>query len=93
MKVKNTLEIDLVHSTLKDKLINFTQGKHRYVGSWEAITFIKKTFPSYQYNGAATFQEIMMWCEEHFGNDWIWNYETIYFKHEKDYVLFSLRWL
>ena len=93
MKDKDTLQIDLVYSTLTVKLMNFIHGKHRYVGSWEATTFIKKTFPSYQYRyGAATFPEIMLWCEEHFGNDWIWNFETIYFKHEKDYLLTVLRW-
>lgn len=94
MKVKDTLQIDLVYSTLTVKLFNFIHGKHRYVGSWEATTFIKKTFPSYQhrYNGTATFQDIMLWCEENFGNDWIWNFETIYFKHEKDKLLFLLRW-
>lgn len=94
MKVKDTLLIDLVYSTFQDKLMNFIQDKHRYTNFWEATTFIRKTFPSYQYRyGAATFQEIMLWCEENFGNDWFWHFEIIYFKHEKDYVLFSLRWL
>lgn len=92
MKVKDTLKIDLVYLTLKDKLMNFIQGQHRYVGEEFATTFIKKTFPSWQYNGSASFQDIMMWCEEHFGNDWIWNFETIYFKYEKDKLFFLLRW-
>ena len=89
MKVKDTLLIDLVHSTFQDKLMTFIQSKHRYANLQEAITFIKKTFPSYQYqyNGATIF-EIMLWCEENFGNNWIWNFETIYFKHEKDKVFF-----
>ena len=92
MKVKDTLAIDLVYPTLKDKLMNFTQGQHRYVGTWEATEFIKKTFPSWQFNGVAPFQDIMLWCEEHLHNDWIWNFETIYFKHEKYKLLFILRW-
>ncbi len=94
MKDKDTLLINSAHSTFTVKLMNFIHSKHRFVDFWEAATFIHKTFPSYRhrYKGAATFPEIMLWCEENFGNDWIWNSEIIYFKHEKDYVLFSLRW-
>lgn len=92
MKVKDTLEIDLIYSTLTDKLMNFIHEEHRYVGSFEATDFIKKTYSCWHYTGMTSFQEIMKWCEQHFGNNWIWNYETIYFKHEKDRTLFALRW-
>jgi hypothetical protein len=36
--------------------------------------------------------EIRDWCEEHFGNDWIYNWNVYYFKYERDATLFSLRW-
>ena len=94
MKVKNTLPIDLIHTTLNDKLMNFV-GAGRCLGGWarhESTEFVKKTFPSWQYTGVAPFEEVAMWCEQHFGNDWIWNWETIYFKHEKDRTAFLLRW-
>ena len=92
MKVKDTLGVDLIYSTLDSKLLNFIRGRCRYVGAWEAKQYIKKEFPSWQYNGAAPFEELLDWCEQHFGDDWIWNFETIYFKHEKDLVFFKLRW-
>lgn len=92
MKVRDTLKIDLIHATLRDKLVNFIHGRYRYVGDWDATAYVKKNFPSWQYNGVAPFEEVAEWCEKHFGNDWIWNFETIYFKHERDRTAFMLRW-
>ena len=94
MKAKNTLTINLIHTTLNDKLMNFV-GAGRCLGGWarwESLGLVKKTFPNWQYTGAAPFDEVAVWCEEHFGNNWIWEWETIYFKHEKDLVFFKLRW-
>jgi hypothetical protein len=36
--------------------------------------------------------EVRDWCEEHFGDDWIYSWFTFYFKYEKDATLFALRW-
>lgn len=94
MKVRDTLTFDQLHTTLNDKLINFV-GASRCLGGWarhESLQFVKKTFPSWQYTGAAPFEEIAVWCEEHFGNNWIWNWETIYFKTEQERTMFVLRW-
>lgn len=94
MKVKDTLKSDVFYTTLNDKLMNFV-GAGRCLGGWarwESKEFIKKTFPSWQYTGVAPFVEVMVWCEEHLGNNWIWEWETIYFKHEKDRTAFLLRW-
>jgi hypothetical protein len=33
------------------------------------------------------------WCEEQFGNNWFYDWNDFYFKHEKDAVFFALRWL
>ncbi len=91
MKVKDTLEVDKIYSTLSNKILNFTQGtNHRYTGRWEAIAYIKKNFPSV----SCPFlnPEMLSWCESNFGNDWVWNWTTVYFKHEKDKVFFLLRW-
>lgn len=93
MKVRDTLKIDLIHATLQDKLMNFIGGGHRITAdSWAVIRYVKEHFPSWQYNGIAPFEEVVEWCEQHFGNDWIWNFETIYFKHERDRTAFMLRW-
>ena len=93
MKVKDTLKIDLVYATLYDKLINFVGTGHNITAdSWSVIRYVKGNFPSWQYNGVAKFEDVMFWCEEHFGNNWIWNFETIYFKTKEDKMMFALRW-
>jgi hypothetical protein len=48
----------------------------------------------WQYNGAAQFNDIVAWCFQHFGSKVTWSYlnETIYFKDEREYTLFLLRW-
>lgn len=93
MKVKDSLKIDKIFYTLDHKILNFIYDrKVRYTGTWEAIQYIKKNFPYWQYNGVAPFDDVLDWCEEHLGNDWIWNFETIYFKHERDRTAFMLRW-
>jgi hypothetical protein len=47
----------------------------------------------WQYNGQAPFNEICNWCDQNikdqFQSD---NFETIYFKNEKAYCWFLLRW-
>jgi len=60
----------------------------------DALAFIKRSgqFPTWQYNGVAEFGIVLEWCEEHFGDDYIWNWETIYFKSEKEQLAFVLRW-
>ena len=94
MKVRDTLNMDLLHATLQDKLINFVGAKH-CLGSWDrwqSMQLVTKTFPSWQYNGVAPMNDILFWCEEHLGNNWTWHWETIYFKYERDRTAFMLRW-
>lgn len=92
MKVRNTPGMDLLFSTLPDKLLNFAHGRQRFTSQWEAIMLIKATFPKVSYTGSEPFNDICAWCEQQFGNDWLWNWTTIYFKHERDRTLFLLRW-
>jgi hypothetical protein len=40
----------------------------------------------------ASATEVRDWCEEQFGNNWIYEYCTFYFKREEDAVLFALKW-
>lgn len=54
------------------------------------ITYIKNHFPSYQYTGKTDFNDVLRWCQTHLGNNWVWNYETIYFKTEEDKMFFIL---
>jgi hypothetical protein len=48
----------------------------------------------WQYNGVAPFNDIVAWCGKHFGGNATWSYlnETIYFRDEREYTLFLLRW-
>lgn len=36
--------------------------------------------------------DIRDWCEEQFGDNWIYNYNEYYFKYEHDATLFALKW-
>lgn len=96
MKVQDTLKIDLVYATLNDKVLNFVNSGRRSdtveTDAWAVIRYVRGNFPSWQYTGAVSFTDVMLWCEEHFGNDWIWNFETIYFKTEQIRTAFLLRW-
>ena len=90
MKVKDTLSIDKVWYTIPDKMENFTGVRDDGV---DARNYIRKNFPSWQFNGIELFDDILIWCEQHLGNNFVWDWETIYFKTEKDRVFFLLRWL
>lgn len=93
MKVRDTQELDLIRDSLTDKLLNFIHGTdYRYTDNFEATRYIIKHFPSWQYNGADKFENILVWCQKHLGNNFVWNWETIYFKTEADRTLFLLRW-
>jgi len=48
---------------------------------------------NWQYDGRHHWFDIIKWCNHHIGNSWLTNnYETIYFRSERDYLLFLLRW-
>ena len=92
MKIQNYNRVDKVFNTLGHKIDNFLgAGENRRRGG-SAIIEITKNFPSWQYNGAAPFDDVLDWCEETLGDNFVWSYETIFFKHEKDRTAFMLRW-
>ncbi len=89
MKVRDTLSIDKLWYTLPDKMENFTG---RRVDDADERRFIRKNFGQWQFNGLDEFDNILIWCEQHLGNNFIWDWETIYFKTEQDRAFFLLRW-
>jgi hypothetical protein len=89
--IVKTIVVEEIYPTLHKKILNFGVNNLRYTGAFEATEYIKKNFPSVSYPELGP--EMLVWCESNFGNDWIWNWSTIYFKHEKDKILFLLRWL
>ena len=93
MKVKDTLIMDQAYTRLPEKIRSMMDATpYLHVNHQESIRIIKDYFPSWQYNGKGQFEEVCDWCETHFGDNWIWNWETIYFKREEDLTAFLLRW-
>jgi hypothetical protein len=61
------------------------------------INLIKDNFPrvSLEFGGRKFTDELHLvrdWCQERFGDNWIYFWKDFYFIHEKDAVLFTLRW-
>ena len=93
MKVQDTLDINLISTTLRDKIKHFLYGTGQWCADdWTATQYIKTYYPSWQFNGVAPFDDVIVWCEQHLGNNYIWNFDTIYFKSERDRAFFLLRW-
>jgi hypothetical protein len=42
---------------------------------------------------AQTLHPVRDWCQDQFGDNWIYNWDTFYFKHPEDATLFALRWM
>lgn len=47
---------------------------------------------------ASTVDDLYTWCQDNFGDDWIWSVNpgsgeiTIFFRKQSDQLLFNLRW-
>lgn len=94
MKVEDTIHIQDIHRSIVKKVNNFIPNKYDRLlnDPWNRTAYIKSNFPSWQYNGCDKWDNVLVWCEKTFGNDWIWNFETIYFKYDKDRTVFLMRW-
>ena len=57
-----------------------------------ARNYIRKNFPKWQFNGLDEFDNILIWCQVHLDNNFVWDWETIYFKTDADKAFFLLRW-
>lgn len=94
MQITDTIRIADVHRTIVKKVNNFIPNKYELLltDTWNRTAYIKSNFSSWQYTGSGSWEEILLWCEKTFGDDWIWNFETIYFKYDKDRTVFLMRW-
>jgi hypothetical protein len=81
--------MDKMWYTLPDKMENFTGHRHDTAGD---RNHIRKNFPRWQWTGIVEFGIILEWCDQHLGNNFVWDWETIYFKTEQDKAFFLLRW-
>ena len=89
MKVRDTLSIDKLWQTLQDKMENFIGIR---VDDADARKYIRNNFPKWQFKGLDEFDNILIWCQVNLDNNFVWDWETIYFKSEKDKAFFLLRW-
>lgn len=81
--------------SMDDKYKVFT-GKEWIADGQNDGTYIRKSFPtvSLEYNTKLLddMHLVRDWCEEHFGNNWIYDWNDFYFINEKDATFFALRW-
>jgi hypothetical protein len=62
------------------------------------FTYIRKNFPMVSLEGKAkagledSMHEVRDWCQEHFGDNWIYDWNDFYFIRAEDASLFALRW-
>jgi hypothetical protein len=75
------------YSSMKDKFFSMTGNLYNSVGGFDKA----RINPVECRTGDP--KEIRNWCEEQFGNNWIYEWDTYYFKYEADALLFALRWL
>jgi hypothetical protein len=62
-----------MYNNLKNKIFSFVPGTNNIN---DAMAVIKRAgqFPSWQYNGVTEFGIVLDWCEDQFGDDYIWNW-------------------
>ena len=82
---------DGVFYTLPDKIKNLTNGDYEF-SSFDSVACIKKNCYKHQYRGLVAIAELINWCEQNFGNDWVWNWDVFYFKNQQDLLYFVLKW-
>ena len=86
----DNITMDSVYNSIPRKCENFTPGSFLNIDTVAKIR--SGNFPQWQYNGVAEFTQIVLWCEKNLGDNFIWNFETFYFKQEKHKTLFLLKW-
>ena len=89
---------------MNDDLFSYETRRHRLTvfappvsnepfNELRALGIIRSAdWPKWHYNMHNSFTKIIIWCNENFGYEFVWFDYVIYFKHERDYALFLLRW-
>jgi hypothetical protein len=79
------------------KYERFTGNKWKPGSIDNAITPIRKNFPVVSLEGKRELEHSMHmvrdWCQEQFGDDWIYDWNDFYFVRQQDAVMFALRWV
>ena len=88
-------EMDLIYNSLIKKFENLTGEKYD-ARRWADLSKVRKNCTvvdlSEKELTKALNVEIRRWCNRNFGDNWIWDWDTFYFKNPEDAVLFALRW-
>jgi hypothetical protein len=83
------------YGSMTKKYQVFTGKNCNYSGNND-INFIKENFPMVSLEGnqklADQMYEVRNWCQEQFGNNWIYEWNDFYFINNEDAMLFTLRW-
>ena len=77
------------YDSMEKKYRNFAGIEFNYSHSQMHLV---QHYPNVVIKGNVGTNEVRNWCEEMFGDDWIYNYNTFYFKREEDATLFALKW-
>lgn len=55
--------------------------------------FDSSNYPRIEFDPEKDTATIRIWCQDNFGDNWIWSHETFFFKNQEDATLFALRWV
>lgn len=81
-----------IYRTLNDKIAILTEGCPITANYSVSEKWINDHCYSYSYLGSEPFDQVATWCEDNFGNNWAWAHNVVYFKYERDYLFFILKW-
>ena len=80
--------------SMTTKYQHFTGKKWNYSGNND-INYLKR-FPMVSLEGNSQLLDTMHivrdWCQDQFGDEWIYNWSDFYFINKEDAVFFALRW-
>lgn len=71
-------------------------GKLWAHGGWNDLQPIRKNNTRVTLGGVllqSTINHIRDWCQDNFGDNWIYEWNDFYFKNELDALMFTLRWV
>lgn len=83
---------EFIFDSMADKFENLAGHKWTF-NEYNDVSYLRK-YPKVSLEKAHIndMHFVRDWCEEHFGDNWIYEWNDFYFKYEKDAVLFALRW-
>lgn len=72
------------YATLTGKLWNYSGGND--------MKELAKVTTTVSCTAHAELSQVRNWCQDNFGDNWIYNWCDFYFKYEADALMFKLKW-